>query len=84
MVRDSLSQAHGGNASDQGMVSVLQGMGMLFPDFGRLDLKDAVLSHQGIETFIAMPIWLPFSLIGLYMVLTLFLACLVYQRRDIL
>jgi len=84
VVRASMSQAHGGNASDQGMVTVLQGMGMLFPDFGRLDLKDAVLSHEGIEALIGMQAWLPFSMIVLYMVLILFLACLIYQRRDIL
>jgi len=84
VVRASMSQAQGGNASDQGMVAVLQGMGMLFPNFGALDLKDAVLSHAGIETFIGMQAWLPFSLMGLYMLLVLFLACLVYQRRDII
>ncbi|OIO69570.1 MAG: hypothetical protein COW19_06695 [Zetaproteobacteria bacterium CG12_big_fil_rev_8_21_14_0_65_55_1124] len=84
VVRASLSPAHGGNASDQGMIAVLQGLGMIFPDFGALDLKDAVLSHEGIEAFIGMQAWLPFTLMGSYTLLVLLLACIIYQRRDIL
>lgn len=84
VVRVSLRHGHDSSASASGMADLLQGMGMIFPDFGALDLKNAVLSHQGLATLIGMPTWLPFTLLGLYTALILFFACLVYQRRDIL
>lgn len=84
VVRGSLKQGAASNAPPQGLDSILQGMGMIFPDFGVLDIKDSVLSNQSLEVIMGMPVWLPFSLMLAYLALVLFLSCLIYQRRDIL
>jgi len=82
VVRESMRQH--AETSAQGLDNILRGMSLFFPDFGALDLKDSVLSPQSIETMIGMPVWMPFGLISLYMVIVLFLSCMIYERRDIL
>jgi len=83
VVRESLHQQQHGEASTRGLDGVLQGMSMFFPDFGALDMKNSVLSRQSMEAIIGMPVWLPFSLIAVYMAIILLLSCIIYQRRDI-
>jgi len=78
VVRESI-----GHSVDSGLETILQGMTMLFPDFSMLDFKDSVLSHQSIESITGMPAWLPLSLSGIYLAIILLLACMIYQRRDI-
>jgi len=82
VVRESLRQQV--ETSAQGLDHILQGLSMFFPNFGVLDMKDAVLSHQSMGHLIAMPVWLPFGLITVYMAIILFLTCIIYQRRDII
>jgi len=82
VVRESLRQQ--ADASAQGLDNILQGMSMLFPDFGVLDLKDSVLSLHSIESMIGMSVWMPFGLISIYIAIVLFLSCMIYERRDIL
>jgi len=82
VVRESISQQS--EASAQGLGKILQGMNMVFPDFSVLDLKDSVLSNQSMEIMIGMPVWLPFSLVSIYLAIILALSCFIYQRRDIL
>jgi len=84
VVRASLHQ--GGDASgDSGNLGmILLGLGMIFPDFSMLDMKNAVLSHQALDVILGMQPYLPFSLMGIYMGLALMLACIIYGRRDIL
>ncbi len=85
VVRASLlPNPHHTGTGAQGLGSVLQTMGLLFPDFRSLDWKDAVLSHQHIETLIGMPVWLPTGLMLVYLSIILLLSCMIYQRRDIL
>jgi len=81
IVREAALRGHEGSA---GMLPLLQGLGLAFPDFSMLDLKDAVLSEQALAGIIGMPAWMPFSLMAAYMALVLLFACMVYQRRDIL
>jgi len=83
VVRESMRQNMNPNASAEGLNSMLQGLGMIFPDFGTLDLKNSVVSHQSLETLMGMPACLPFGLITAYLVIILFLSCMIYQRRDI-
>jgi len=82
VVKESLRQAV--NQSSQGLDHILQGMGMLFPDFSTLDFKDSILSQQSIHSITSLPVWVPFSLIICYVALILILSCIIYQRRDIL
>ncbi len=86
VVRESLRQAHDAvdAAPSQELEYMLQGLSMLFPDFGALDLKDTVLTTQSMETMITMPVWLPFGLLSIYLIIVLSLSCIIYQRRDIL
>jgi len=82
VVRESIGQQS--EASAQGLGKILQSMNMVFPDFSVLDLKDSVLSYQSMEIMIGMPVWLPFSLVSIYLAIILALSCFIYQRRDIL
>lgn len=60
---------------------LLKGLTALFPDFSRLDFKTLVASTDTI------PAWpqflLPFALMALYMVIVLWLACRIYEQRDL-
>jgi len=82
VVRESIRQQT--DHATQGLDHILASMSMLFPDFGALDLKNAVLSTQSIESMIGMPVWAPFGLISVYSAIVLLLACIIYERRDIL
>lgn len=60
---------------------ILLGMTSIFPDFSRLDFKGAVVSTVNIPetSFIVTN----FSLFIAYTVIMLWMACAVYQRRDL-
>jgi len=82
VVRESLRQQN--ETTTHGLDKILQGMSMFFPDFGVLDLKDSILSMHSVESMIGMPVWIPFGLISVYLVIVLLLSCMIYERRDIL
>ncbi len=85
VVRASLlPKSHHADTVQHGLNGLLRAVGMLFPDFSRLDWKNAVLSHQNIETMIGMPVWLPAGLMLVYLAIILLLSCMIYQRRDLL
>ncbi len=60
---------------------LLKGLTALFPDFSWLDFKTLAASGD------AIPAWpqllLPFALITLYMAIVLWMACMIYERRDL-
>ncbi|MDX8388299.1 MAG: hypothetical protein R8M46_07185 [Ghiorsea sp.] len=82
VVRESLKQKT--NEVSQSLEQLLQGLSMIFPDYSMLDFKDSVVSLNSLENIMGMPVWMPISLIGLYMVVVVFLSCFIYHRRDIL
>lgn len=82
VVRASLTQQV--ESTPQWLDHILQGMSMIFPDFSRLDLKNSVLSTDSLESIIDLPLWMPFGLIEIYLMIVLLLSCVIYQRRDIL
>ncbi len=82
VVRESLKQK--ANEASQSLEQLLQGLNMIFPDYAMLDFKDSVVSLDSLESIMGMPVWMPFSLVGLYIVVIIFLTCFIYQRRDIL
>lgn len=60
---------------------LLKGLSALFPDFSWLDFKTLVASTDTIPTW--PQFLLPFALMALYMVIVLWLACRIYERRDL-
>ncbi len=78
------SVAQHANESTKSLEMLLQVMGLMFPDFGVLDIKDSVVSNESLDVMMGMAIWMPFSLVGLYTVVVVMLTCFIYQRRDIL
>jgi Cu-processing system permease protein len=80
VVRESVVQrATEGGASL--MPKLLLGMTAIFPDFSRLDLKNAVVTAGDFPTLSF--ILTNFGLMMSYIILALWLASLVYQRRDL-
>jgi len=61
--------------------SLLQGLTAIFPDFTRLDFKTLVIAHDTAVT--PGQLALPFGLASTYIIVVLYLACLIYQRRDL-
>lgn len=82
VVRESVKQK--ANDASQGLEQFLQALNMIFPDYAMLDFKDSVVSLDSLQHIMGAPVWMPFSLIGLYIVVVIFLTCFIYQRRDIL
>jgi len=81
VVRASVMQqlAHG---QDVAVLSrLLQVLTAFFPDFGRLDFKDEVLSVMQITE--TTSILIHFTVIVLYIVLAVIFACRLYGRRDL-
>jgi len=81
VVRASVMQqlAHG---NDVGALNhLLQALTAIFPDFGRLDFKDYVLSVTQITEINA--ILIHFMVAVLYIVLAVVFACWLYGRRDL-
>jgi len=64
-----------------GVYYLLQALSLVFPDFSRLDFKDAILSVEPALLFTDCV--LRFALNLTYMSIVLSLACYVYTRRDL-
>lgn len=80
VVRESFQQK-GGADTGQALVSMLKWLTAVFPDFSWLDFKTLVASSDTVP--IASQILLPFGLSAMYIVIVLWLACLIYTRRDL-
>ncbi|MFH7320916.1 hypothetical protein ACHHRT_09930 [Desulfurivibrio sp. D14AmB] len=80
VVREAVSQ-RAAEESGGGLALLLKGLTALFPDFSRLDFKDAItVADFGTG---AGPLLIGFGLTAAYVALALWLACLLYQRRDL-
>lgn len=80
VVRESFKQkiAHG---SDQFLDGLLKWLTALFPDFSWLDFKTLVASSDSAPA--VLQLILPFALSTLYIVIVLWLSCVIYKRRDL-
>jgi len=80
VVRESFRQKEGAD-SGQSLDPMLKWLTTVFPDFSWLDFKTLVASSDTVP--IALQIVLPFGLSTLYIVIVLWLACIIYKRRDL-
>lgn len=80
VVRESFQQKGGADAG-QTLASLLKWLTAVFPDFSWLDFKTLVASNDTAP--LASQILLPFGLSTLYIFIVLWLACLIYTRRDL-
>ncbi len=81
VVREAISQqaAHGKGLT--GLKSMLPWLTAIFPDFDRLDFKNMITSSASLPD--PSLILVNFGLTAAYIAVLLWLACLVYQRRDL-
>lgn len=80
VVRESLSEETGAGVSPMQTI-LLKYLTAVFPDFSWLDFKTLVASSDPAPA--AMQLMIPFALSTLYIVIVLWLACIVYERRDL-
>jgi hypothetical protein len=80
VVRESIRQK-GSAETGQSLSTLLQWLTGIFPDFSWLDFKTLAASSDPAPAL--LKIGQPFLLGFLYMAIVLWLACLVYQRRDL-
>ena len=80
VVRESVKQKP--DAANHSLYTILKLLTALFPDFSWLDFKTLVASSTDIIP-IASHLALSFSLSTLYIIIILWLACTIYQRRDL-
>ncbi len=81
VVREAVAQQVAEGKGVAGLSTVLQGMTAIFPDFDRLDFKNMIASTTPLPQLSLMA--MNFGLTLSYVALFLWLACLVYQRRDL-
>lgn len=81
VVREAVSQQADQNEGLTGLTTMLSWMTAVFPDFDRLDFKNMISSSALVPKLSLMLI--NFGLTTFYVALFLWLACLVYQRRDL-
>lgn len=67
--------------SNQFLAPLLKGLTALFPDFSQLDFKTLAASSDPAPA--ASQLLLNFTLSALYVVIVLWLACIIYERRDL-
>ena len=81
VVREAVSQQAAGTEELAGLTTMLSWMTAVFPDFDRLDFKNMIASSDPLPelSLILVNSGLTLSYLGLF----LWLACLVYQRRDL-
>ena len=81
VVRESMGQRAGQAEGVTGLKSMLLWLTAVFPDFDRLDFKNMITSSVSLPevTLMLVNFGLTLSYVGLF----LWLACLVYQRRDL-
>lgn len=81
VVRESVNQQAAQPEGLTGLKTMLLWMTAVFPDFDRLDFKNMIASSAALPDLSLMLI--NFGLTISYVGLFLWLACLVYQRRDL-
>ncbi len=81
VVRGSIKQQTLHGAGRQTLDTLLQGLTAIFPDFSWLDFKTLVASSDPAP--VISQLMLPFALSTLYIVIVLWLACAIYERRDL-
>ena len=81
VVREAVSQQADQNEGLTGLTTMLSWMTAVFPDFDRLDFKNMIASSTALPDLSLMLV--NFGLTISYVSLFLWLACLVYQRRDL-
>ncbi len=79
VVREAITQTLG--VSNQGLTLLLRWMTAIFPDFSKLDYKTLVTSRETIIPTIEIK--LSFGLSAFYIIILLWLAAILYQRRDL-
>ncbi len=79
VVRESIKQKPG--TATQFLDSLLKWLTAVFPDFSWLDFKTLVASTDQVPAVSLLT--LSFSLSTLYIVIVLWLACVIYERRDL-
>lgn len=81
VVREAVSQRAAQEGAQPVMEGLLRWLTAVFPDFDRLDFKNMIASPEQLPdpALIALNFGLTISYVGLF----LWLACLVYQRRDL-
>ena len=79
VVRESIKQKPG--TATQFLDSLLKWLTAVFPDFSWLDFKTLVASSDAIP--LPAQLALPFIQATLYIVIVLWLACVIYKRRDL-
>ncbi|HIJ79890.1 MAG: hypothetical protein OEY01_14970 [Desulfobulbaceae bacterium] len=67
--------------SKQSLDALLKWLTAIFPDFSWLDFKTLAASSD--QTPVAAQLTLPFALSTLYIVIVMWLACIIYERRDL-
>lgn len=80
VVRQAIHQLTA-NSHSLFMEPMLKGLTALFPDFSRLDFKMLVASSDPVPAM--GQIVAPFALGIMYVLIVLWLACAIYQRRDL-
>lgn len=81
VVRESFKQQVAHGAGHQSLGTLLKGLTAIFPDFSWLDFKTLVASSDPVP--ITSQLTLPFALSTIYIVIVLWLACAIYERRDL-
>lgn len=81
VVREAISQKTFEEGAPPALEALLRWMTAVFPDFDRLDFKNMIASAEQLPelSLLLINFGLTFSYLGLF----LWLACLVYQRRDL-
>lgn len=80
VVRQSLKQKISADPN-QFLDTLLKWLTAFFPDFSWLDFKTLVASGDAVPA--ASQLALPFILVSFYIVIVLWLACFIYERRDL-
>lgn len=81
VVRESVAQGTAENGGQNFSALLLQSMTAIFPDFERLDLKNYILSPDSLPGFTIL--LTNFSLVTAYILIMLWVACIIYKRRDL-
>ena len=79
VVREAILQI--GAAGQGAKSSFLKGLTVIFPDFSHLDFKNYVISTKALPAITEFGVNFPLAFI--YAVVVLWLACLVYSRKDL-
>ena len=81
VVREAVTQGMAAGEGGGSAGLLLQALNLFFPDFSRLDFKNLVTVDAVWPEFSRLAVG--FGLTTAYVVLALWLACLIYQRRDL-